>query len=457
MMDFPEITDSTFNTFTFVSPMGGGKSTTVRSLIYYTTKFDPEIFTVIIDPMKMEFEKLGIINNDPNKKEGLLHGRAYDEELGKTINFQIEPDTLPVFHVIPRWALKKDDWDQESGGYNRTYDKTSMDIIQRQGGFIFAEDLSRMGEEQLFHALNYRDTRDNQAIHYYLRAAKRICDMKYGRRRWFIKQFIKILRDGVKNYSIDEETQYYEYNPQEKPRSTHEMALIEQLERYNDVGFFVNNAEERDRYYVDFRKFVRLGKVINISYLGFKRGERLGEDLALGQTDLILQRLMEISNEYMEAVRKHSSRLNLNDWEEYLIKHWRLNMWFEESEVFVPRDCNQEHIKKWPCIKRINEIVSTGRKYGFKNLGFVTQRMEKLNKMIYEVSSHIFLGPLVGEGRDQILSDFGVNKMRVNMGGKEVAIRDVVSTLNKDRHEWVFISKNEKKVAAISTYDSPCG
>jgi len=70
-------------------------------------------------------------------------------------------------------------------------------------------------------------------------------------------------------------------------------------------------------------------------------------------------------------------------------------------------------------------------------------------------------GAIHGEERDQILDDFGVKakfKMVDESGmEKDIFLRDVVTTLNKDKHQWVFINKAEKQIAVIEAYDSPCG
>jgi hypothetical protein len=224
----------------------------------------------------------------------------------------------------------------------------------------------------------------------------------------------------------------------------------------------VTNHEERAKYCVDWRKFIRLNKAINISFLATKKTDEIGQDLVRGQSDLILERLIEVSNEYYDAIRKIEAGIEISDWEKYLVKKWKVSLFFEESEIFVPRDCNVQQIKKWPCIKRLDYLMSFGRKFGFKNFSFITQRVNKVNPIVFQESSHLFIGPIVGEERDQILSDFGVNKIKFRMNAPDgseriVALRDVVTGLNKDKHEWVFIDKSNRKIAAISTFDSPCG
>jgi hypothetical protein len=38
-----------------------------------------------------------------------------------------------------------------------------------------------------------------------------------------------------------------------------------------------------------------------------------------------------------------------------------------------------------------------------------------------------------------------------------MGVRDVISTLKKEKHEWVYLCKATNEIAPISTYDSPCG
>jgi hypothetical protein len=465
-LKFPEITDTTYNVFTFVGPMGSAKSTNVRSMIYYTNKFDPECINIIFDPMKMEFSKLAIMKDTMNKRMSLLHEVMFDPETAERIRIVVKPDTLKVFHIIPRFALNRENWDQEDMGYRSGFDKTTLAIMKKDGGFIFSEDASRMTEEQLFNCLNYREIRTDQTVHFYLRAAMRICDNKHGERNWFIQDLIDVLKENVRKFKdiaeADDIGDFDEASEDGGRLSTNELQLIEQLEKYKDIGFFVTNDDERKQYCVDWRKFIKLGRVLNISFLAFRKTDKIGEDLVRGQADLILERLIEISNEYMDAIRKTEAELPLNEWEEYLLKHWKVNLWFEESEIFMPRDCPVQNIKKWPCIKRLDYLLSFGRKFGFKNFGFITQRVTKVNPLVFKESSHLFIGPIIGEERDQILSDFGVNKISFRMIDKtgvekEVQVRDVVTTLNKEHHEWVIINKGQKHVCACATFDSPCG
>jgi hypothetical protein len=200
-MDYPELTEATYNVFSFVSPMGSGKSTTVRNLIYFHTRLEPDCINIIFDPMKMEFSKLGVAytkERDPQmyekKMRFLLNDRMFDQENNQQYHIKIEPDSMPVFHVVPRFALNRETWNQDDMGYMQDYDKTTLKIMNKDGGFVFAEDAARMTEEQLFNCLNYRELRSEQAIHFYLRAALRICDMKYGKRNWFVQDLISVLR-----------------------------------------------------------------------------------------------------------------------------------------------------------------------------------------------------------------------------------------------------------------------
>jgi hypothetical protein len=467
-MKYPELNDTTYNVFTFVGPMGSAKSTNVRSMIYFSHKFDPNCITIIFDPMKMEYSKLSVKAEEPEdyerKKQYLLNEVLHDDETGKPIQLEIEPDNLDVFHLIPRFAIKRDVWNDKENRHEIGYDHTTIEILKKDGGFIFAEDAGYLTEEQLFNVLNYRELRTSQVIHFYLRLAMRICDNRYGRGNWFVGDLTDVLREGVKKYRDTNEVDNYEEAEEDKKTglSTNELGLIEQLEKYNDAGFFVRNHDERKRYAANFRKFIRLGKILNISYMGFKKTEKIGEDLVVGQTDLILERLIAISNEYYDALRKKEQGLNLTEWEEYLVNNWKISLWFEESEIFMPRDCPKTDIKKWPCIKRLDYLMSFGRKYGFKNFGFITQRVQKVNHVIFEESNNIFLGPLIGDERDKILSDFGVNKLKFNLQSpngatRDIAIRDIVSTLQKEKHQWVYISKSMRTVAPIGTFDSPCG
>lgn len=459
------------STGNFLSGDGTGffihNSTTVRSVIYYTSKMDDTI-QVIFDPMKMEFSKLAIKRDSDSKREHLPNSKLYDEKTNKYINLKVEPDSLGVFHLIPKFALSNNRWDETSQSYVQGYDKTTISIIEKDGGFIFAEDIAKLTEEQLFNSLNYRELRADQAVHYYLRAGMKVCQNKYGKTKWFVQDLIAILRTGVKKFREFEELgdiedpDDMETREKGQPLSNSELQLIEKLEKYKEAGFFVQDEYERNKYTVDLRKVVRMGKVINISFLGYKKTEAIGEDFVVGQSDLILERLIEISNEYMGGVRKQEAGLPITQWERYLLKNWKVSLWFEESEIFVPRDCQNQHIKKWPCIKRLDYLMSFGRKYGFKNFGFITQRITKVNAIVFKESSHLFIGPIIGEERDQILSDFGVNKVKFKMNdrmGREqlVAVRDIVTTLSKDKHEWLFIDKGRKNIAAIRTYDSPPG
>jgi hypothetical protein len=444
-------------------------STNVRNLVYYHTRLEPDCINFIFDPMKMEFSLLGVKDTNPKKQLGLMDEILYDEEENRRVRVKITPDNLSVFHVIPRFALNRESWDQEEQGYTRGYDKTSIEIMNKDGGFIFAEDIARMSEEQIFNCLNYRENRQEQSIHFYLRSAITICNSRHGEGRWFVTDLIEVLRESVRKFSgeahIEDE---FDMKEEKTTLSSVELQLIEQLEKYKTAGFFVLNDRERKKYCVDWRLFVKLGKVINISFMGYRKTDKIGEDLVRGQSDLILERLIEISNEYYDATRKvdankgDDKNLNLTNWEQYLLKKWKVSLFFEESEVFVPRDCNVQQIKKWPCIKRLDYLMSFGRKYGFKNFGFITQRISKVNPMVFKESSHLFIGPIIGEERDQILKDFGVDKIRFPMHDKNgqpkiVALRDVVSGLSKDKHEWIFIDKGRRSVAAVMTYDSPCG
>jgi hypothetical protein len=475
-MKYPPLTDTTYNVFTFVGSMGSSKSTNVRSLIYYSHKIDPDAITVIFDPMKMEYSKLAYKETDPEilptKKSYLLNETLHDPETGKPIQIEIEPDNIPVFHLIPRFAIKRDTWNSDDENWEEGFDTTTLRILNKDGGFVWAEDASTLTEDQLFNALNYRELRGTQAVHYYLRQAIKLCNTKYGKKNWYISDMIGVLREGVKKYRSADEVESFDDTEVDKKTglSSNELQLIEQLEKYNDAGFFIKNKTEKKRLAANFRKFIRIGKVLNISYMGFKKTEKIGEDLVVGQTDLILERLITISNEFYDALRKKEQKMPLSDWEEYLVRKWKVSLWFEESEIFTPRDCPSTDIKKWPCIKRLDYLMSFGRKFGFKNFGFITQRVKKVNGLIFEESNNIFIGPLIGEERDKILSDFGVNKLQFpvtdaqgniqyDSKGKPVTrlIRDIVSTLRKEKHEWVYISKSMKSVAPIGTFDSPCG
>ena len=498
-LPFPPITDATYNVWMLLSPMGGGKTNLARALIYYTAKFEPDCINIVFDPMKMEYAKLALATDTVEKRKHLLNHTAYDQEAGENITITVEPGNLPIYHIIPRFSLNREQWNQESLGYEKTYDKTSIDIMKKDGGFIFAEDASKMSEEQLFASLNYRETRAEQVIHFYLRAAIRICNNKHGEREWFIQDLIQVLRDSVKKFATKEEIDDIGTDEEGEGKgglSRVELQLIEQLEKYQEVGFFVTNEEERAKYCIDFRIFIQLNKVLIISFLGFRRADKFGEDIIVGQTDLILERLNEISNEYYDAVRKveqntaaiqeYLKKMNkhrpqgqkmsfeqakqdlkeglrpISTWEDYLLRKWKVNLWFEESEIFVPRDCPAQNLKKWPCIKRLNDMLSIGRKYGFKNFCFITQRIAKLNTLVFKEISHLFIGPIHGEDRDQILSDFGVQKIQFNITDtngitRPIALRDIVTTLNKDKHEWIFVDKSRKSICAIRAFESPCG
>ena len=475
-MKYPELTDTTYNVFTFVSPMGGGKSTNVRSIIYYTYKFDPDCITIIFDPMKMEYSKLAIKQTEPEavmkKKIHLINETLHDPAIEKPIQIEIDPDNLQVFHVIPRFAIKRQMWNDKEMRWEEGFDNTTLQILGKDGGYVFAEDVSTMSEPQLFSCLNYRELRSNHALHYYLRQGIALCNLRYGRNSWYIGDLIAILREGVKKYRQAEEVDDLDEAEEDKKTglSSNELQLIEQLEKYNDVGFFVRDEAEKKKYAANFRKFIRIGKIINISYMGFKKTEKIGEDIIVGQTDLILERLIAIADDFYDGVRKKEAGLPLSDWEIYLQKKWRVSLWFEESEIFIPRDCPTTDIKKWPCIKRLDSLMSTGRKFGFKNFGFITQRIQKVNHIIFEESNNIFIGPIIGDERDKIISDFGVQKWvfpRYDNNGRPIlgpkgepvmmGVRDVISTLKKENHEWVYLCKGTNEIAPISTYDSPCG
>ena len=452
-------------------------STLVRSMIYYSQKFDPDFITIVFDPMKMEYSKLSVHAKTreavAKKKRHLLNEMLHDPSTGKPIQVEIEPDSLKVFHLVPRFAIKREVWNDEEGVWEEGFDNTTIQIMNKDGGFIWAEDASTMTEDQLFTCLNYRELRTNQAIHFYLRQAIKLCNSRFGVRKWFIGDLIQVLKEGVKKYMSASEVD--DLNDAEADKKTGlsslELQLIEQLEKYNDAGFFVRNLAERKRFGANFRKFIRLGRILNISFLGFKKTEKVGEDFVVGQSDLILERLIAISNEYYDGVRKQEAGLPLSEWEEYLLRRWKVSLWFEESEIFIPRDCASTDIKKWPCIKRLDYLMSVGRKFGFKNFGFITQRVQKINPFVFKDSNNIFLGPMVGEERDRILNDFGVNKIKfqVPIRGqvREVTCRDIVSTLSKDRHEWLFINKMSNtnaeggdikiRIAPVRTFDSPCG
>ena len=466
---YGELDDTAYNVFTFVGPMGSGKSSMVRSMIYYSHKFDPDCITIVFDPMKMEYSKLSFHAKTREdvikKKRYLLNDILYDDETKKTVQVEIDPGSLPVFHIVPRFAIKRNIWNEEEGVWEESFDSTTLQILRKEGGYIWAEDISTLTEDQLFTTLNFRELRTSQAIHFYLRNAIKICNNRFGRKKWFIGDIIKVLKEGVKKFAVLTEVDSFEDAEADKKTGLGalELQLIEQLEKYNEAGFFVRNEEERKKYGANFRMFVRMSQILNISFLGFKKTEKVGEDFVVGQTDLILERLIGISNEYYDAIRKREQRMDLSDWEEYLVKRWKVSLWFEESEIFMPRDCPTTDIKKWPCIKRLDYLMSFGRKYGFKNFGFITQRIQKVNPIVFQESNNIFLGPLTGDERDKILSDFGVNKLKFNIKRTpdsmpvETPIRDIVSTLRKEKHEWVFISKAMKSVAPIASFDSPCG
>jgi hypothetical protein len=464
---FPQITETTYNVFSSIGPMGLGKSSLLRALIYYIKQLEPDGINIIFDPMKMEFAKLSVVRNTEEKRAHLINEILHDGE-GNTIKVKVEPDRLKVFHLIPRFALNRLKWDNEQMGYRTGWDTTTLSILEKDGGFIFAEDISRMSEEQIFNCLNYRELRIEQAVHFYLRAAIRICDNKWGPKQWFVKDLISVLRESVKKIrdstELTEEqiNEFFDNEDDKKTLSSIELQLIEQLEKYREAGFFVQDEEERKKYTTDFRNFVRLDQVINISFLGFKKTDKIGEDFVQGQSDLIMERLIEISNEYYDAVRKKEQGLQTSDWENYLLKKWKVSLWFEESEIFIPRDCPNQNIKKWPCIKRLDYLMSFGRKFGFKNFGFLTQRIGKVNPLMFSETTHMFIGAIHGEERDQILTDFGVNKVKFNFMGTDgmqrvVAIRDVVTTLNKEKHQWVFIDKGSKSIVALETFDAPVG
>lgn len=442
-------------------------STVVRSMIYYIDHLEPDCLNIIFDPMKMEFSKLSVKHDTLEKREHLMDDTLLEPDTGRTVRIRVDPDSLKVFHIIPRFALQRTIWDQQVMGYRPGLDRTSLQIIKRDGGFIFAEDICRMSEEQIFNCLNYRELRTDMAVHFYLRAAIRICNNKHGEGNWFAKDLIDVLRDSVKKFrngeELPEEFLDEEVVKEEKASlNTIELQLIEQLEKYREAGFFVETEAERKKFCVDWRRFVRLDRILNISFMGFKKTDKIGEDLVQGQADLILERLIEISNEYYDAVRKVEQDMETTAWEQYLLQKWKISLWFEESEIFAPRDCPSQNIKKWPCIKRLDYLMSFGRKFGFKNFGFVTQRITKVNMLIFKESSHLFIGPIIGEERDSILHDFGVDKVKFNMYDKlgqvrVVAVRDIVTTLDKDKHEWIFVDKGRKSIAAIQTYDSPVG
>jgi hypothetical protein len=460
-------TDKTFNVFTFLASMGSGKTTLVRNMIYYNVNIDLKAINVIFDPMYLEYSSLSFAHNKDKNPEAyekklrfLPEDVIEDPATGDQYHYKVLPDKLNVFHIIPRFALIKEVWNRETGTYSRKYDKDIIKLLNKEGGIIIAEDVAKMTEEQLFTSLNYSELKQHAAIHFYLRSAIKICNRDYGENNWYIQHIVKVLKDGVKNNLQKRELKDDE-KPDKKDKkqlSTNELELIEQLEKYRLMGFFVQNEEERKKYCMDWRDIIQQSKILNISFLAVKRGDKIGTDLIRGQVDLILQRLQEISQEYYNALDKKKRNTHMDEFEEWLVENWSINLYTEESEIFLPRDIQEQNISKTPCCKRFVELNKTGRKFGFHNFYYITQRCSMLNKIIFDNTSHMFISALHGKDRDQIVDDFAIgDKDLKGNTGEKLGLKSKITTLNKNKHEWLFIDKNGKKIHAIRTYDSPCG
>jgi uncharacterized protein DUF87 len=459
--------DKTFNIFTFLASMGSGKSTLVRNMIYYLSKIDQKCINIIFDPMYLEYSLLSFaVDKETNpdeyekKLKYLPEDILTDPDTGDQYHYKVLPDKLEVFHIIPRFALIKDVWNRETQTYTRQYDEDVLKLLKKEGGIIIAEDISKLTEEQIFTTLNYSELKQNAAIHFYLRSAIKICNREYGTNSWFVQHMIKVLKDGVKNNLIKKEIKEDEIpkKQEKKQLSSNELELIEQLEKYRQMGYFVQNYDERSKYCMDWRDIIQQSKILNISFLAVKRGDKIGTDLVRGQVDLILQRLQEISQEYFNVVDKKRRNSSMSEWENWLIENWNVNMYTEESEIFLPRDIQEQNISKTPCCKRFVELNKTGRKYGFHNFFYITQRCAMLNKIVLDGTSHMFISSLNGKDRDQIIKDFAIGDGDIqSKDGQKTILRGLITTLNKEKHEWLFINKSEQEINAIRTYDSPCG
>jgi len=447
-LPFPKLTDEVYNVFSCVSPMGGGKSTILRNLIYWMQQIEESIM-IIFDPMHLEFSKLTQKNDTQEKRDNLMSERLHDPVTGEWVQVEIEPDALKVFHLIPRYAIMKRSIDVR-GQITWKVDETTYQIMCKDGGKIIAEDMCFLREEQLFSLLNYDEIRTNARIHFYLRRNIGFCNRMHGPGLWFAEEFIESLKDPPRE-------------DMSKPYShaVAELELIEKLEKYKEDGVFVLNERERKEYGYDIREIIRHHKIVNVSYLAFKKTTQHGQNVVKGQTDLILQHLLDISNEFYQAVRLKEQGLPVDEWQQFLLDNWKVSLVFEESEIFLP-PVDRDMVKTKPCLRIIEYMMSVGRKYGFKNLLLLTQRLSKMNKILWEETSIMFVGPIHGEQRDSILKSYGVDKVQFKIiddyGNESLKrIKDVVTTLSKEKHQWVYINKERKQIFAIETYDSPVG
>lgn len=475
-LPWPKMTAKTYNVFTLVGAMGSGKTIVFRNLIYWIKKFS-ETIMIIFDPMVLEYDQLAIKEDSSEKRANLLNETMYDPDTGRNVKVVVEPDAIRIFHIVPRYAIVKDN--------KHGYDTVSMEIIKKDGGIIIAEDVSRMREDQLFNCLYYAENKSNAKYHFYLRRAFRQCDEQFGKGNWYINHLldaikhptghdsdISVVEDDASVDAIDdemgEEIKDREESKKKSGLDSFQAKLVEDLTKYEEAGFFVRNADERKKFGWDFRKVIyKYGRsrVLNLSFLAFKKTEYLGEQLVAGHTDYLLETLIDISNEYYNAIRKKKQGgrgMSLTKWENFLLDYFKLTLAFEESEIFI-KNMKQDLIKMYPGIKRLEYIMSLGRKFGFKNLLYLTQRVQKVNKIVFQESSYLFITGITGEDRDDILKAFGLYKIKKQVGtdemGKpiEVQLATMVTGLDKDKHQWCFIDKNKKHVRFIQTYDCPTG
>ena len=379
-----------------------------------------------------------------------MNDRFKDSETDDMVQILIKPDKLKVFHLIPRYAIMRRIINYRKGEITWKVDETTQQILYKDGGKIIAEDCSLLTENQIFSFLNYDEIKVNARIHAFLRKALNQCNDTIGMGRWFVGDLLEAIRNPLR-----------EDMDQQHNLTIHETELSERLEKYREDGAFVRNEEEREEYGYDFREIIRKYPIINISFLGFKRNEIHGQNLVKGHTDIFLDVMRQISNEYYSGVRRIEQGLPLSDWEKFLQKHWKVTLVFEESEIYVS-PVDRDLIKSKPCLRTIEDIMSIGRKLGFKNLLFVTQRVPKVNKLLWEETSVMFLGPVHGEQRDTILKSYGVDKIEFKSvddygNQQKKRIKDVVTTLSKESHQWVLIRKEDKKISAIETFDAPVG
>lgn len=464
----PMSDEETYNVWGFLSEMGSGKSTLVRSHIYYYHHID-DCLQFIFDPMRLEYATLAVAKNTAKKRQHLLNDLIYDDEDGEYFKAEVEPDKLPVRHVIPRFAMFQREWNYEEKRYELKVDRNSMNIVKRDGGVIFAEDAAYLSPEQIFFALNYADLKGSKTVKMYLKTAVNVCRQRYGT-DWFIQDLIEILKSNVKNYFDSTTKKEYDQissGDDKSKLSKDEMDLIERLESYDEVGFFVRDQKEREMYNHDLRKIIKKkrddntpNKIFNFSFLAFRRGEELGKNAIVGQTELILQRLNTIAAEFSEAKRNEENGIELTNWQKFLLKRWRVCLWFEESEIFAPRDIIEKTVTKYPTARLMEDFMSVGRKMGFKCFGFITQRTAKLAAFIFSQVNCAWLGSITGEERDNLLQNLALNKEKFGMAkvnNQDVSMRDIISTLDKNKHEWVFIDKNKGRIRVVRTFDSPCG